>query len=327
VPEGDTLHRTAEVLREALVGRPVTGARGRADGVALQRVVGDQVQRVEARGKHLLIDFSGGLTLHTHLRMHGSWHCYRAGERWLRSPARAVAVIETEQAVAVCFDAPTVELIDSRALALHPGLARLGPDLARDAADLEEAFERLRHPGRAGLTVGEGLLDQSAQSGLGNVYRSEVCFLEGVDPLAVMATLDDATLRRLIATGHRLLVANRSRAGRITMPDALGGPAASSGPRSPGRRLWVYGRAGRPCRRCGTLIRSAVVGDLPRPVYWCPSCQPAKDLAESVGDGSSWRSVTPGSALPSDETMRMSAASGSSQGDRTLRPGRPRART
>lgn len=282
MPEGDTLHRTAEVLREALVGRTVTGARGRADGVALQRVVGDQVQGVEARGKHLLIHFSGGLTLHTHLRMHGSWHRYRVGERWLRSPARAVAVIETEKAVAMCFDAPTVELIDTRALALHPGLAGLGPDLARDTADLDDAFERLRQPGRAGLTVGEGLLDQTAQSGLGNVYRSEVCFLEGVDPFAPVATLDDATLRRLLGSGHRLLMANRSRAGRITTPDSLGGPAASSGPRSAGRQLWVYGRAGRPCRRCGTLIRSAVVGDLPRRVYWCPTCQPTKAPARPV---------------------------------------------
>jgi endonuclease-8 len=290
-------------------------------------VVGDQVQEVEARGKHLLIHFSGGLTLHTHLRMHGSWHRYRAGERWLRSPARAVAVIETEQAVAVCFDAPTVELIDTRALALHPGLARLGPDLARDAAHLDDAIERLRHPSRAGLTVGEGLLDQAAQSGLGNVYRSEVCFLEGVDPLAAVAMLDDATLRRLLGTGSRLLVANRSRAGRITMPDALCGPAASSGPRSPGRRLWVYGRAGRPCRRCGTLIRSAVVGDLPRRVYWCPSCQPTTESAERVWDGSSWRSVASGSALPNEEMTSTRAASGSSQGDRALRHGRPRART
>ena len=292
MPEGDTLQRTAEVLREALVGRTVTGARGRADEVALQRVVGDQIQEVEARGKHLLIHFSGGLTLHTHLRMHGSWHRYRADERWLRSPARAVAVIETEQAVAACFDAPTVELIDTRALALHPGLIGLGPDLAGDTADLDDAFDRLRHPARAGLTVGEGLLDQTAQSGLGNVYRSEVCFLEGVDPFVTAARLDDATLRRLLATGHRLLVANRSRAGRITTPDALGGPAASSGPRSPGRRLWVYGRAGRPCRRCGTLIRSAVVGDLPRRVYWCPTCQTANAPARPVNSPPSagWRS-------------------------------------
>jgi endonuclease-8 len=327
VPEGDTLHRTAEVLREALVGRTVTAARGRPDGVALQRVVGDQVQEVEARGKHLLIHFSGGLTLHTHLRMHGTWHRYRPGERWLRSPARAVAVIETDGAVAACFDAPTVELIDTRALALHPGLARLGPDLARDAADLDEAFARLRHPARAALTVGEGLLDQTAQSGLGNVYRSEVCFLEGVDPFAAVGTLDAATLRRLLDSGHRLLIANRSRAGRMTTPDALGGPAASAGPRSPGRQLWVYGRAGRPCRRCGTLIRTAVVGDLPRRVYWCPTCQSMKAAADRVWDGSSWRSVASGSTRPSEETIRTRAAMGSSQGDRTLRPGRPRART
>ena len=143
MPEGDTLFRTATVLREVLLGKDVRAARGRPDGVALGRAVGSRVERVDAVGKHLLIGFSNDLSLHTHLRMNGSWHRYRSGERWCRSPARAVAVIEVLDAVAVCFDAPTVELLDSRALALHPALTALGPDLLEPEPDLQEVVRRL----------------------------------------------------------------------------------------------------------------------------------------------------------------------------------------
>jgi endonuclease-8 len=263
MPEGDTLFRTAVVLHEVLAGRQVVAAHGRPDGAALERVVGSRVERVVSQGKHLLIDFSSGLTLHTHLRMHGSWHRYRPGERWRRPQARAVAVIEVPSAVAVCFDAPTVELLDTRALTLHPGLRALGPDLIVEAPDLAEAFHRLRAPGRAGLTVGEGLLDQTAQAGLGNVYRSEACFIERIDPFARLAAVEDEALRRLLATAQRLLHANRQSPLRTTTGRLGAG------------RFWVYGRTSRPCRRCGTPIRSHVVGDLPRRVYWCPGCQPA----------------------------------------------------
>src|SRR5918999_2606345 len=204
MPEGDTLFRTAVVLREVLRGRRVIAARGRPDGVPLRRVVGSTVERVDARGKHLLIDFSNGLTLYTHLRMHGSWHRYRSAEPWRRSAARAVAVIEVPGAVAVCFDAPTVELLDSRAVPLHPALATLGPDLLASEPDLREAVRRLRTPGRRTMPIGEALLDQTAQAGLGNVYRSEVCFIERVDPFAPVRGLDDGTIERLLRTATRL---------------------------------------------------------------------------------------------------------------------------
>ena len=273
MPEGDTLFRTATVLREVLVGRVVTAARGRADGPALGRVVGSSVERVEARGKHLLIGFGNGDTLHTHLRMHGSWHRYRPGERWRRSPSRAVAVVEVDGAVAVCFDAPTAQLLDTRAIAIHPGLAALGPDLHAPVPDLDAAFERLRDGSRAGMPVGEALLDQTVVAGLGNVYRSEVCFVERVDPFAPVAALPDEALRRLLETGRRLLAANRSGGSRTTTPGAGGAPPGTAGARV-GSRLYVYGRTGRPCLRCGTSIRSRVTGaTLARRTYWCPSCQ------------------------------------------------------
>jgi endonuclease-8 len=272
MPEGDTLFRTAVALRDALGGRKVTAARGRPDGAALGRVVGSKVSRVESQGKHLLVDFDNGLTLHTHLRMHGSWHRYRTGEPWRRSPSRAVAVIEVPGAVAVCFDAPTVELLDSRAVAIHPALKALGPDLLAAEPDLDAMVVRLRSPSRAGTTVAEALLDQTALAGLGNVYRSEVLFIERVDPFATMGSLPPEVVRRLAETGARLLRENLSSPVRRTMPDRarLAGSCVRA---SRGPRLWVYGRTGRPCFVCGTPIRSTMIGDLSRRLYWCPSCQ------------------------------------------------------
>ena len=290
MPEGDTLRRTAEVLRAVLAGREVRAAWGRPGGPRLELLVGRTVERVEARGKHLLIETSGGLTLHTHLGMHGSWHWYRDGAPWRRSMRAAVVVLETPETVAVCFAAPTVELVETRALAIHPILSRLGPDLLDPAPDLDEALRRLRAPERAAVPVGDALLDQLAQAGIGNVYRSEVCFVERVDPFAVVGSLDDDTLRRLLETGSRLLAANTGGPFRATIGggpggaphggpgDVLrGGPGGElpwlAAPRPRGERLWVYGRAGRPCRRCGGLIRSRVTAALARRVYWCPTCQ------------------------------------------------------
>lgn len=273
MPEGDTLFRTATVLREVLLDRQVTAARARPGGAAVGRVVGSRIERVAAQGKHLLIGFDVGLTLHTHLRMNGSWHRYRPGEPWRRSPARAVCVIEVPDAVVVCFDAPVVELIDTRALAIHPALAGLGPDLLAVTPDIAGALDRLRAPDRAAMPVGEALLDQRALAGLGNVYRSEVLWQVSVSPFIPLESLSDDTLRTLVETGARLMRANRDTPNRVTTTDALGGGPGSQGPRRAMRRLNVYGRAGRPCPRCGVTIVTRVFGGSPRRVWWCPGCQ------------------------------------------------------
>jgi len=258
MPEGDTLHRTAVGLAPHLVGRAVTAARVRAGGPQVQRVVGATITAVEAVGKNLLIRFDNGLELRTHLRMNGSWHRYRPGERWRRPASRARLVLEVPGAVAVCFDAPVVELFETRAETIHPTLARLGPDLL--AADYrpeheEEARRRLRDPARAAWTISAALLDQRALAGIGNIWRNETLYQERVDPWARVRDLDDDTLGRLIATAHRLL--------------------RDSVDRTPGRAAtWAYRRAGRPCPRCGTLIRSAPLETvIPRTTYWCPTCQ------------------------------------------------------
>jgi endonuclease-8 len=259
MPEGDTLHRTASGLAPHLVGRTVTAARARVGGPQVQRVVGASITSVEAVGKNLLIRFDNGLELRTHLRMNGSWHRYRPGEPWRRPAARARLVIEVPGAVAVCFDAPVIELFEARAETIHPTLARLGPDLLDDGwgrAHANEAGRRLRDPARAGQTISEALLDQRAVAGIGNIWRNETLFHERVDPWARVDDLDGPTVDRLVATARDLL---RRSAGI-----------------APGRSpMWVYRRAGRPCRRCGALIRSAPLDTaIPRTTYWCPSCQP-----------------------------------------------------
>ena len=258
MPEGDTLFRTAAGLRPYLVGRTVTAARARRPGPQVERIVGTTIEAVESHGKNLLIRFDNGLELRTHLRMNGSWHRYRPGERWRRPEARARLVIEVPGAVAVCFDAPVVELFEQRAEAHHPAIAGLGPDLLDPAFDghaADEVIRRLRDPSRSAMTISAALLDQRALAGIGNIWRNETLFVERTDPFARVETLDEDRLRRLVGTARRLLVESAS---------------AASGR----QRMHVYRRVGRPCPRCGTLIQSRPLAtEIPRRTYWCPRCQ------------------------------------------------------
>lgn len=269
MPEGDTLFRTAAGLRPYLVGKVVTAARAQGPGPVpqVQRVVGQRIEAVDAMGKNLLIRLDGGLEIRTHLRMNGSWHRYRPGERWRRPPSRARLVLEVPGAVAVCFDAPVVELLETWAEAIHPALGRLGPDLLSPAFDPVEAHRRLRDPSRAGMEIAVALLDQRALAGIGNVYKNEILWIERGSPFTPVTDLDDATIERLIATARRLLLANAT-ARRGSERTTTAGDRDAPGPH------YVYGRTGRPCRRCGTPIQSARQGtDLPRTTYWCPLCQ------------------------------------------------------
>lgn len=286
MPEGDTLRRTADGLRPFLVGRIVTAARASLPGPRAELLVGTTIDVVEAVGKNLLIRFDSGLEVRTHLGLHGSWHRYRTGERWRRAASRARLVIEVPGAVAVCFDAPTVELFERRSEEVHPVLAALGPDLLADDFDAAEARRRLRLPSRAGVAVAEALVDQRALAGIGNVYKSETLFVERVDPFARVSDLDDATLDRLVATARRLLAANADRRTAPARRMTTDGPAARAG------SLWVYGRAGRPCRRCGGPIASRRHGNPPRTAYWCPACQPPADAA-AARDAEPARDVGP----------------------------------
>jgi endonuclease-8 len=265
MPEGDTIYRSARTLQAALAGATVLRAQSAAVGQAIKRLEGAKVERVEARGKHLNLLFDNGLALHTHMRMTGSWHRYRPGERWRAAAWKARVVLETAEAVAVCFEAPVVELMDARALDIHPALESLGPDLLAEEFALEEALDRLQ--ARGGMAIAEALLDQKALAGIGNVYKSEVLFLERVDPWRRVSSMAREDLRRLVGRARALLKANATSgapAGRVTT-----GGAALAG----GSRLWVYGRRGRPCLRCRAAILSRKQGVEARTTYWCPGCQ------------------------------------------------------
>jgi endonuclease-8 len=217
---------------------------------------GERIDAVDAVGKHLLVRFSGGSTLHTHLRMNGSWEIYGPQERWRRAPHRARAIVRTDTAVGVCFDAPVVELLDSRDVARHPILSALGPDLAAPEPDLDDALVRFsRLPND--LPIGVALLDQRVSSGIGNVYKSEVLFACRIDPRARVADLSEAIRRDLLETAAGLLRANLGPSRRRTVPEGLA----------------VYRRAGRSCRRCGARIVSFRQGAQVRITYACPSCQ------------------------------------------------------
>jgi endonuclease-8 len=265
MPEGDTIFRTAAVLRRALVGGVIRRAfaqprPGLARVPQLERLVGSAVESVEARGKHLLIGFSGGLWLRTHMRMRGSWHRYAPGEAFRLPLSRASCVLETDAAVAVCFDAPEVELLTDFDLERHRALGSLGPDLLSASFDADEAVRRLRE--RASVPLGEALLDQRALAGIGNVIKPETCFVERADPWALVSSYSDGELLAVVDRARRLLAANTGGGRRVT-----------TGVGAPGASLWVYGRAGRPCRRCGTLIRGERQGEQARMTYWCPRCQ------------------------------------------------------
>jgi endonuclease-8 len=255
MPEGDTIYRTAETLRRWIGGREITAVRSRVYAFPADRLVGQTVQAVEARGKHLLIRLDSGEVLHTHLRMSGSWHVYPAGQPWRRPERQARLVLEAGERLAVCFNAPIVELVPARAEGAHPSLGRLGPDILADEVDTNEIRRRARtRPPE--LALGELLLDQQVVSGIGNIWRCEALFLEHRNPWTERQKLTDEDFDALVGTAATLM--RRS----------------ATGPAVPGDR-WVYNRAGRPCRRCGTIIEARRQGDHARTAYWCPGCQPA----------------------------------------------------
>ncbi len=276
MPEGDTIWRAARALDAALAGRTVRSFRSSLPVVAAAaerlRIAGRKLVRVEARGKHLLFVFGdgpprageplgAGAVLHTHQGMHGRWRLERAGapERTGTPVLPAQVTIDAGDVIARCLRAAIVELLDARAAARHPALARLGPDVLGEGFDPARARERLRMRGE--LEIAVALLDQTALAGIGNVYKSEVLFLCGVAPRAHVSELDDATLERIVLTARRLMRANLRSAPRRTTS------AVSA------ERLYVYRRSGRPCHRCGSAIARVVQGEQARATYYCPRCQ------------------------------------------------------
>jgi endonuclease-8 len=303
MPEGDTIFRAARTLHRALAGHLVT--RFETAYAPLARVhddtpiTGRTIEAVEAHGKHMVMRFSGDVTgsdaslsraasggplsarlqfadagrvggawrgplaLRTHMRMHGSWHIYRPGERWQRPPREMRVLVATADFVAVGFNVPDAAFEAHGDVGTRDPIARLGPDLLAPDFDAAEAVRRLQ--ARGDLTIAEALLDQRALAGIGNVFKSEVLFEGGVAPFATVATIAEDRLATLVAIARRQLAANVRSAG--------GHGRRTTGRLAPAEGLWVYGRGGRPCRRCGTPIAFAKQGIGARPTYWCPTCQ------------------------------------------------------
>jgi endonuclease-8 len=259
VPEGDTVWLTAHRLHQALAGRELTVFELRVPQLATADLRGATVTEVVARGKHLLVRVDTGLTLHSHLKMDGSWYVTRAGSRPRRYPEHLIrARLGNPEWLATGYrvhDLRIVATVDEAVLVGH-----LGPDLLGADWDPDEAVRRLR--AEADVVIGEALLDQRKLAGIGNLYKSEVLFLAGIHPWTAVA--DVANLDKVIDLSRRLLVANRDRDEQIT-----------TGNRRRGEQTWVYGRAGKPCRRCGTTIRRADQGPAGRErvTFWCESCQ------------------------------------------------------
>lgn len=265
MPEGDTLHRTANRLRPALVGATLERFEAR-------RLLGDQpsigttITSVEAVGKHLLIGFDDGLALRTHLGMPGSWHLYATGDRWRKPAHLARAVVAVPWWEAVCFSAPQVQTYrpdrpgGPLGTALDP-LSHLGPDLCTPDVDLDAAVARMTTHAEPLTSIAEVLLDQKVAAGIGNVYKSELLHRSRVDPFVSVAEVPEAVRRELFATANRLLLYNLTTTKRTT----VAGPEGS---------VAVYGKARRPCPRCGTAIRMHRHGIQNRSTYWCPRCQP-----------------------------------------------------
>jgi endonuclease-8 len=263
MPEGDTIHRAAEKLRRALEGETVASCEVRRQTSTTPPPAGTRIERVAAVGKHLLIGFADGRELHTHMGMTGAWQVHRAGERWRKPAHQARVVLTTTNLVtAVCFAAPLVELRDARrdGRVVPPSrgtsqLAALGPDLSEPDVDIDAVIARLGDvaPDREVASV---LLDQRIGAGIGNVIKSETCWVERVNPFTPLAALDDATRRGLYARAHALLRTSILGPRRATVDGQLA----------------VYGRAGRPCPRCRHAVRRADQDG--RSTFWCPKCQP-----------------------------------------------------
>jgi endonuclease-8 len=319
MPEGDTIFRAARTLHRALAGHVVTRFETQYAQLARVHddapITGRTVEMVEARGKHLLIHVSasalaagsraaagarqttgalgtptaagagsvgallpvdGALVLRTHMLMSGSWHIYRTGERWQRSPAAARIVLGTASFVAVAFTVPIAEFVLASDIDTDEAIARLGPDVLAPEFDTAQAVARLSASARS--TVAEALLDQRAVAGIGNVYKSELLFLAGLWPFTTPPMVTQAQWTRLVRDARVLLRANvvdPSDAGVVTYR----GMRRTTGRTNPEQRLYVYGRHGHPCRRCGTAILLRHHGEHNRSTYWCPRCQAPGDAS------------------------------------------------
>lgn len=277
MPEGDTIFRAARTLHRALAGQLVTTFTSvfpklnRIDEDS--PIAGRTIERVEARGKWLLLHFSGNLVLLTHLLMNGSWHIYRPGEKWKRRRSDMRVMLATPKIIAVAFAIQVAEFHTEVSLARRRGFNQLGPSLLADTFNPTEAAARLRL--LANEEIGAALLNQTVVAGIGNVYKAEICFACGVHPFRLVVSLSMAETMCLMAKAREFLQANVTSTSRDRVVTYTG-MRRTTRRDDPRESLWVYRRRGEPCRKCGRAIEARKQGIEGRTTFWCPGCQPQK---------------------------------------------------
>jgi endonuclease-8 len=275
MPEGDTIFRSARALNRALAGKTVTRFDTALAPLASVNdntpISGRLIEKVESRGKWLIVHFSGDLMLVTHMLMSGSWHIYRTGERWRQPKSRMRAVITTADFEAVAFNVPVAQFHTARSLERSTMVPKLGPDLLSENFSEEAAHARIVAHGDD--EVADMLLNQRVMAGLGNVYKSEVCFACQVNPFRKVSTLTANEINCILERSLKFMAANVTDGagdGIVTYT----GPRRTTHAANRDERLWVYGRQGRECRRCGATVLMRKQGIGARSTYWCPDCQP-----------------------------------------------------
>jgi len=285
MPEGDTLFRTARALSRALAGRPVTAFRSTYPLLTRFHddtpLTGRIVEHIESRGKWLLIHFSGGATLATHLLMNGSWHIYRPGERWQQPLANMRIHIENSEYLAVGFRVPIAHMHTAQSLARDRRIPKPSLDLLRSEFDAEAA--RLRLLACAREEVADVLLHQEVLAGVGNEFKSEICFVTGINPFCRVADLAPQQAASLIAAAQKLIAANVLEDSSDIIVTYRGNRRRTTNQSDPAESVWVYGRKGEPCRRCGQPIRRRIQGPDARVTFWCQRCQPMPDGSDVDG--------------------------------------------
>ena len=285
MPEGDTIFRTARTLARAFEGRVITGFRSTYP--LLTRfdddtpLTGQTVVRVEPRGKFLLIHFSGGGTLVTHLLMSGSWHIYRHGERWQKPQAQMRIVIENSEFVAVGFKVPVAEMHTAESLRRNKRIPSLDRDVLREEFNVNAAVERLL--AMPNKEIAEALLNQRITAGVGNEFKSEICFVARINPFEHIAALKRERLEDAVNTAQQLLKDNVLENSGEQMLTYAGRWRRTTHASNPEDHAWVYERAGQPCRRCGERIRRRLQGPNARATFWCARCQPRLDGSDVDG--------------------------------------------
>jgi endonuclease-8 len=285
VPEGDTIFRTARALGRALIAKPVTSFRSTYPLLARfdddTPLAGQTVEQVESRGKWLLIHFSGGSTLATHMLMSGSWHIYRHGERWQRPRDHMRILLENSDYVTVGFSVPVAKMLRSQELERALRIPPTSIDVLSGEFDAAKVLTRLLKCGDE--EIGDVLLHQEVIAGVGNVFKSEICFVTATSPFCRVAALDAEKVAALIAAARRLVKANVLEDSGDAIVTYGGRKRRTTHESDPGASLWVYGRGGEECRNCGERIRRRIQGPDARVTFWCQRCQPMPDGSEVDG--------------------------------------------